>query len=95
MARESSSFELVPLHYYGDVVRGCFVLGTLLIITGALIDSEMLPVYLALGGFGAVVMVVLAGLTSPKMKAVLFIEMAVAATIFLFFQYAALGHYLA
>jgi len=80
-----------PLHYYGDVVRICLIVAAFLMLATALVDKELLSFYLGIGVIGIMVLTVLAGLTSPKMITVIYVEAVIAALAFLFFEYAAIA----
>lgn len=80
-------------HYYGDIVRLCFVAAGLLLLVTILVDKELLSLYLTIGVVGVLGMVVLAGLTSPRTFVVLIIEAVVAGLAFIFFEYVAIARY--
>ncbi len=80
-----------PLHYYGDVVRICLIVAAFLMLATALVDKALLSFYLGIGVIGIMILTVLAGLTSPKTITVIYVEAAIAAVAFLFFEYAAIA----
>lgn len=79
-----------PQHYYGNVVRSCFITISILLLGSMLMDKELLGLYLVIGVAGVVALVVLAGLTSPNKKRILYFETIIAGAGFIFFEYAAI-----
>jgi hypothetical protein len=77
-------------HYYGNIVRACFIIASFMLLGTILIDWRLLNFYLLVGVVGIVVLIVLAGLTNPKSLKVLNIEAGVSAFGFIFFEYAAI-----
>ncbi|KKW08074.1 MAG: hypothetical protein UY42_C0001G0037 [Parcubacteria group bacterium GW2011_GWA2_49_16] len=82
------------LHYYGDVVRKHLFFAGFLVLIGALIDSELRPFYLFIGVFGVLVVTILAGLTSPRNRSIMFADMIISASMFLIFEYFAIDMYM-
>lgn len=80
-------------HYYGDIVRGCFIATGCILLATILIDRRFLEFYLVLGTLGVLVMVILAGLTSPRTFWVLVSEAIIAGFGFITFEYLAVAAY--
>lgn len=80
-------------HYYGDVTRRYMFLAGFVIMAAALLDSELRNLYILLGVFGVAVFTILAGLTSPQKRAVLFIDVMISAIMFPLFEYLAIVAY--
>ncbi|MBI5400576.1 MAG: hypothetical protein HZB12_00455 [Candidatus Yonathbacteria bacterium] len=80
-------------HYYGDLIRKHLFFAAFVIMLAALLDSELRNFYLFVGLFGVVGMTVLAGLTSPQKRGVVFIDVLVSAIMFLIFEYFAINAY--
>jgi len=78
-------------HYYGDVVRGCYVVGGFVLLVAVLVDTQLLTFYLSIGVVSILAMVILAGLTSPKTFTILVVEAVGAGIAFLFFEYYAIA----
>ena len=74
-------------HYYGKLIREHLFFVCLVIMIAALLDVELRSFYLVIGLFGIVGVTILAGLTSPSNRAVMFVNMLVATFMFLFFEY--------
>lgn len=80
-------------HYYGELVRKHIFFAAFVIMGATLVDSELRNFYLFIGLFGVVGLTVLAGLTSPKKRAIMFIDVLVSAFLFLIFEYFAIQAY--
>ncbi len=80
-------------HYYGDFIRRHLLFAGFVIMIAALIDSELRSFYLFVGLFGVVGITVLAGLTSPQRRAVMFVDVLVSAIMFLIFEYFSISAY--
>ena len=80
-------------HYYGELVRKHLFFAGFVIMIAALIDSELRNFYLFVGLFGVVGLTVLAGLTSPQKRIVMFLDVLVSAFMFLIFEYFAINAY--
>lgn len=80
-------------HYYGDFIRKHFLFAGFVIMIAALVDSELRSFYLFVGLFGVVGITVLAGLTSPQRRAVMFTDVFVSAIMFLIFEYFSISAY--
>lgn len=80
-------------HYYGNLIRKYLFLAGFIIMIAALIDSELRSFYLIVGLFGVVSITVLAGLTSPQKRGIMFIDVLVSAIMFLIFEYFAIAAY--
>lgn len=78
-------------HYYGSLVRKQMFFAAFIIMIAALIDSELRNFYLFIGLFGVVGLTVLAGLTSPQKRSIMFTDMCVSAVMFLIFEYFAIN----
>ena len=76
--------------YYGDLVRKHLFFAAFVIMVAALIDSELRNFYLFIGLFGVVGFTILAGLTSPKKRSIVFTDVVVSAIMFLIFEYFAI-----
>lgn len=81
-------------HYYGDLVRKHLFFAAFVIMIAALIDTELRNFYIFLGLFGVVGLTVLAGLTDPKKRGVMFIDVLISAVMFLIFEYFAIQAYI-
>ncbi len=83
---------MVP-HYYGDYVRSIFiVVGAFMLILAPFV-SERAPQLLPIQVVSAVVLVLLAGLTSPKKEWVLILDAIAAGLGVIFFEFLALAAY--
>lgn len=91
---EKLAINKTLIHYYGDIVRACFVASGFVLLVAILLDKQLLQIYLAIGVLGVLLLIILAGLTSPRKEWVLFIESIVAGVGFLFFEYVAVAAYL-
>jgi len=78
-------------HYYGNIVRKQLFFAAFVIMIAALIDSELRNFYLFIGLFGVVGLTILAGLTSPQKRSIMFTDMCVSAIMFLIFEYFAIN----
>ncbi len=85
--------EKVHPHYYGNLIRKNFFFAGFVIMMAALLDSELRSFYLFVGLFGVVGVTVLAGLTSPRKRAVMLTDVLVSAFMFLVFEYFAIAAY--
>ncbi len=91
---EKLALNKTLIHYYGDIVRACFVASGFVLLVAILLDKQLLHIYLAIGVIGVLILVILAGLTSPRKEWVLFIEALVAGIGFLLFEYVAVAAYI-
>lgn len=82
------------LHYYGDVVRKLFLAAGLVILFAVLRDREYLNFYLHVGVLVVLALTMLAGLTNPRIRAVIVADMSVSTVLFLLFEYLAVSAYL-
>lgn len=80
-------------HYYGNLIRKNFFFAGFIIMMAALLDSELRSFYLFVGLFGVVGVTILAGLTSPRKRAIMLIDVLVSAIMFLIFEYFAIAAY--
>lgn len=80
-------------HYYGNLIRKNLFFAGFVIMAAALIDSELRSFYLFVGLFGVVGITLLAGLTSPQKRGIMFIDVLVSSTMFLIFEYFAIDAY--
>lgn len=75
-------------HYYGDLVRGCFMLiGTIMIITLPLF-STYIPVPVAVSVLAILVLTVVAGFTNPVQRSTIIINFLMAmvgSVVFIYF----------
>ncbi|MBI5078238.1 MAG: hypothetical protein HZB11_02665 [Candidatus Yonathbacteria bacterium] len=78
-------------HYYGDLIRKHLFFAAFVIMIAALLDEELRNFYLFVGLFGVVGFTILAGLTSPQKRSVMFIDVLVSAFMFLVFEYFAIN----
>ncbi len=80
-------------HYYGDYVRVIFIMvGTFILVLAPFV-SERAPQLLPAAIVGAVILVLLAGLTSPKKEWVLTLDAIVAGLGVVAFEFLALAAY--
>lgn len=78
-------------HYYGDLIRKQLFFAAFVIMLAALIDEELRNFYLFVGLFGVVGFTILAGLTSPQKRSIMFTDVLVSAFMFLIFEYFAIS----
>jgi len=78
-------------HYYGNLIRKQLFFAAFVIMIAALIDSELRNFYFFVGLFGVVGFTVLAGLTSPQKRTIMFTDVLVSAFMFLIFEYFAIS----
>ncbi len=83
----------VLAHYYGDVVRGCFITSGFVLLIAILVDRDLLGFYLIVGVLAVLGIVILAGLTSPTKYWVFVLEAIVAGVGVLIFEYLAVVAY--
>lgn len=83
--------EKAPPHYYGNVVRSCFLAIGLVLIVTILVDWQLVRLYLLVGVVGVLSLVVLAGLTNPRSPKLIFVEAIVSGIGFVFFEYVAIA----
>jgi len=81
-------------HYYGNLIREHLFVAGFVIMVVALLDVELRSFYVIIGLFGVVVFTILAGLTSPSNRAVMFSDMMVSACMFLFFEYFSINRFI-
>lgn len=89
---EQSPASVHP-HYYGKLIRKNLFFAGFVIMVAALLDSELRSFYMFVGLFGVVGITVLAGLTSPQKRGIMFIDVLVSSTMFLIFEYFAIDAY--
>lgn len=80
-------------HYYGDFVRECLMgsgVGLLLLV---ILDKELFQFYIVIGIVGVLAFTILAGMTSPKNRSVIFYIATISAIMFLLFEFFAMDHY--
>ena|GEM_PF-1089047 len=83
-----------PEHYYGDIIRKLFFLGSIAILVTFPFFYDVLP-YSGLSILGgATLFILLAGLTSPKQRLVLFFDAIVSFVAIVFFEYYSVQFYL-
>lgn len=83
--------EQKPAHYYGDVVRSCFLAIGLVLTVTILVDWQLITVYLLVGVVGILALVVLAGMTSPRSPRLILVEAVISGAGFVFFEYMAIA----
>lgn len=86
--------EVRPLHYYGDIVRKLFFVAGLLLVVIIPIDRELLNFYLIFGIALIMVLIIVAGFTSPVHKWAIITDVVVSSLSFLFFEYVSLARFL-
>lgn len=95
--KEESSYERNieerPLHYYGDIVRRLFFIAGLVLVVTIPLDRELLNFYLIFGIALILVLVVVAGFTSPLHKWAIISDVIISAVSFLFFEYVSLARF--
>ncbi|MGB2580189.1 MAG: hypothetical protein WBC83_00675 [Minisyncoccia bacterium] len=89
-----SSPETRHPHYYGNLIRKQLFFAAFVIMIAALIDSELRNFYLFIGLFGVVGFTILAGLTSPQKRGVMFTDVLVSSFMFLIFEYFAISAFI-
>jgi uncharacterized membrane protein len=98
MNYENSEFNrgegMHPKHYYGDLVRKLFVTGAIGSLLTILIDKQLIVFYLTFGVLMALIVVLLAGFTSPKNVWALYCDLVVASVTFVVFEYLAIARQL-
>ena len=96
MNYEEPNYENVPTHsthpkhYYGDLVRRLFVAGAIGSLLTILIDRQLIVFYLTFGVIMALLVVLLAGFTSPRNVWALYCDLIVASVTFVVFEYLAI-----
>jgi len=80
-------------HYYGDLIRKQLFFAAFVIMIAALVDAELRSFYLFVGLFGVVGFTILAGITSPEKRGIMFIDVLISAFMFLIFEYFAIQAY--
>lgn len=90
---QSSSSTKHP-HYYGNLIRKQLFFTAFVIMIAALIDSELRNFYFFIGLFGVVGFTILAGLTSPQKRGVMFTDVLVSSFMFLIFEYFAISAFI-
>lgn len=88
-----NSNEERPLHYYGDIVRRLFFVAGLVLVVTIPVDHELLNFYLIFGIALILVLVIVAGFTSPLHKWAIATDVVVSATSFLFFEYVSIARF--
>ena len=86
--------EVRPLHYYGDIVRKLFFLAGLMLVVIIPIDRELLSFYLIFGIALIMILVIVAGFTSPVHKWAIIIDVVISSLSFLFFEYVSLARFI-
>jgi len=81
-------------HYYGNLIRKYLFLAGFIIMIATLFDAELRSFYLFIGLFGVVGITLLAGLTSPQKRGIMFTDVFVSAIMFLVFEYFAIVAYI-
>lgn len=77
-------------HYHGNLIRKYLFLAGFIIMIAALVDSELRSFYFTIGLFGVIGITILAGLTSPQKRGIMFTDVLVSAIMFLIFEYFAI-----
>jgi len=86
--------EKTPKHYYGDIVRRLIFSAGILVMLLAIFDEDLLSFYLLFGVVAVLVIVFLAGFTSPRQKWAILVDLLVSSVGFLMFEYFAISRYL-
>jgi hypothetical protein len=81
-------------HYYGSIVRKLFVSAGILQLIIILVDKDLIQFNLVVGVVSALVIVMLAGFTSPINKWAMIGDLAFAALSFVIFEYLAIARQL-
>jgi hypothetical protein len=81
-------------HYYGSLVRKLFVFAVILQLIIILIDRDLIQFNLVVGVISVLVIVVLAGFTSPANKWAMIGDLVFAAVSFIIFEYLAIARQL-
>ncbi len=85
--------EHPPTHYYGDTVRRLFIASGVIILLGSPFFYEMLARFILLSAIGAVVIAVVAGVSSPRSRMTQILFLIVSAIgVTLFESYAAYAY---
>jgi len=79
-------------HYYGNAIRGLFLAVGLLLLVATALDKELLNLYLRVGVFLVLVLTLLAGFTSPRIRSLIWAEVIVSAVLFVLFEYAVIEY---
>lgn len=82
-------------HYYGDTVRGLFMVAGILLLVEFLFDRQLLEFNLSIGILVVLILTFLAGYTSPESKIVVFWNVTFSAIAFFVSEYFVLTDYLA
>lgn len=80
-------------HYYGDKLRVLFVVSGLIMVVSYPFFSSLINAPLSLSILGGIVLAVFAGLTNPKLKSIMVLDMIVSIVACLSFQYYAIFAY--
>lgn len=81
-------------HYYGSLVRKLFVFAVVLQLIIILIDKDLIQFNLVVGVISALVIVMLAGFTSPANKWAMIGDLIFSAISFVMFEYLAIARQL-
>jgi len=80
-------------HYYGDIIRKLFFVGSIVIlVTFPFFYSVLVYSGVAILG-GAILLILLAGLTSPKQKLIVFFNSVISFVSVIFFEYHSIQFY--
>lgn len=85
--------ELKEMHYYGDDVRTIFLIEAIIIIVMTPFFKNQIPLPSYFSVFGVLVLSMLAGLTSPKARPIIFLNFIVSLVSLLVFGYELLSSY--
>ena len=80
-----------PPHYYGDTVRTLLFLAAAVILISIPLDISLLTFNLVVGVVLVFILTLLAGLTSPRSRVSLVMDVVVSALLFLVFEYLAIA----
>jgi len=80
-------------HYYGDIVRQCFVVGAVLMLVGAPFYANNMRLELPFVILGALALIALAALTNPHKKSIVVADAVLGGLIVLVYQTWALFDY--
>jgi hypothetical protein len=81
-------------HFYGYDIRKHFLAATVMLVITILVDKEMLNFNILVGVAGIFIIVMLAGLTTPKNRPVMIADLIVSGIMFVLFEYIAIAAYL-
>ncbi|MCE9549238.1 hypothetical protein K8Q98_02455 [Candidatus Nomurabacteria bacterium] len=86
--------ERTHAHYYGDLIRVLFNIGGFIMIVSYPFFRSFITAPVLLSIIGCVILVVLAGLTSPRQKWIMAFNALISIIAFVIFEYATVYAYL-